>query len=164
MRKLLPRRKPAQPRGERLRLALEELGPIFVKFGQMLSTRRDLLPRDIADELAKLQDRVPPFAGAARGASLEARLSAARSARCSRASTRAARRRVDRAGASPRSCRTARKSSSSVRPGMRALIERDLEVLHALAHLAKRYWSERAACGPSRWCASTRRRSSMSST
>src|ERR1019366_8974216 len=48
-------------RGERLRLALEELGPIFVKFGQLLSTRRDLLPLDIADELAKLQDRVPPF-------------------------------------------------------------------------------------------------------
>jgi len=50
-----------RPRGERLRLALEELGPIFVKFGQVLSTRRDLIPLDIADELAKLQDRVPPF-------------------------------------------------------------------------------------------------------
>ncbi|QTN27758.1 ubiquinone biosynthesis regulatory protein kinase UbiB [Rhodoferax sp. AJA081-3] len=49
------------PRGERLRQALERLGPIFVKFGQVLSTRRDLLPLDIADELAKLQDRVPPF-------------------------------------------------------------------------------------------------------
>jgi ubiquinone biosynthesis protein len=50
-----------QPRAERLRLALETLGPIFVKFGQMLSTRRDLLPPDIADELARLQDQVPPF-------------------------------------------------------------------------------------------------------
>ena len=49
------------PRGERLRLALEGLGPIFVKFGQVMSTRRDLLPPDIADELARLQDRVPPF-------------------------------------------------------------------------------------------------------
>lgn len=49
------------PRGQRLRRALEELGPIFVKFGQLLSTRRDLIPTDIADELAKLQDRVPPF-------------------------------------------------------------------------------------------------------
>ena len=49
------------PRGVRLRLALETLGPIFVKFGQMLSTRRDLIPLDIADELAKLQDNVPPF-------------------------------------------------------------------------------------------------------
>ena len=50
--------------GERLRMALERLGPIFVKFGQMLSTRRDLLPAEIADELAKLQDRVPPFPSA----------------------------------------------------------------------------------------------------
>lgn len=49
------------PRGQRLREALEHLGPIFVKFGQVLSTRRDLLPPDIADELAHLQDRVPPF-------------------------------------------------------------------------------------------------------
>ena len=51
------------PRGERLRLALQELGPVYVKFGQILSTRRDLLPLDIADELALLQDRVPPFPG-----------------------------------------------------------------------------------------------------
>ena len=50
-------------RGERLRLALEALGPIFIKFGQMLSTRRDLLPGDIADELKRLQDQVPPFPG-----------------------------------------------------------------------------------------------------
>jgi len=50
-----------RPRGERLRRALEDLGPIFVKFGQLLSTRRDLIPLDIADELARLQDRVPPF-------------------------------------------------------------------------------------------------------
>ncbi len=49
------------PRAERLRRALESLGPIFVKFGQALSTRRDLIPADIADELAKLQDQVPPF-------------------------------------------------------------------------------------------------------
>ena len=51
----------SSPRGLRLRLALEQLGPIFVKFGQMLSTRRDLIPADIADELAKLQDQVPAF-------------------------------------------------------------------------------------------------------
>lgn len=57
--RLLPA--PKSPAGLRLRLALEALGPIFIKFGQMLSTRRDLLPPDIADELAKLQDRVPPF-------------------------------------------------------------------------------------------------------
>jgi ubiquinone biosynthesis protein len=52
------------PRGVRLRMALEHLGPIFVKFGQVLSTRRDLLPGDVADELARLQDRVPPFPAA----------------------------------------------------------------------------------------------------
>ena len=59
------------PRGERLRLGLERLGPIFVKFGQVLSTRRDLLPEDLADELAKLQDRVPPFPAAQARALIE---------------------------------------------------------------------------------------------
>jgi ubiquinone biosynthesis protein len=58
------------PRAVRLRLALEALGPIFVKFGQVLSTRRDLLPPDIADELAKLQDQVPPFPAAQAEATL----------------------------------------------------------------------------------------------
>src|SRR5690606_16098572 len=57
----LPRRRLELTRGERLRLALQDLGPIFIKFGQILSTRRDLLPPDIADELAFLQDKVPPF-------------------------------------------------------------------------------------------------------
>ena len=56
-------RRLTDPRGRRLRQALESLGPIFVKFGQVLSTRRDLLPADVAEELALLQDRVPPFAG-----------------------------------------------------------------------------------------------------
>jgi ubiquinone biosynthesis protein len=59
------------PRGQRLREALERLGPIFVKFGQVLSTRRDLLPPDIADELAALQDRVPPFPSAVAVATIE---------------------------------------------------------------------------------------------
>jgi ubiquinone biosynthesis protein len=54
-------RSASRPRGERLRLALESLGPVFVKFGQLLSVRRDLIAEDIADELAKLQDNVPPF-------------------------------------------------------------------------------------------------------
>ena len=60
-----------QPRGVRLRLALEHLGPIFVKFGQVLSTRRDLIPLDIAEELAKLQDDVPPFPAAQSRAMVE---------------------------------------------------------------------------------------------
>ena len=71
---LLPQRKDVStlPRGERLRLALQELGPVYVKFGQILSTRRDLLPLDIADELALLQDQVPPFPGEQARAIVEA--------------------------------------------------------------------------------------------
>jgi ubiquinone biosynthesis protein len=60
-----------QPRGARLRMALQELGPVYVKFGQIISTRRDLLPRDVADELSMLQDRVPPFPGAEAQAIIE---------------------------------------------------------------------------------------------
>ena len=66
MRPFVPRASPdiaALPRGARLRLALQELGPIFVKFGQILSTRRDLVPMDVAQELTLLQDRVAPFDG-----------------------------------------------------------------------------------------------------
>ena len=57
----LPRKR--LPRAYRIRRALEDLGPIYVKFGQILSTRKDLLPDDIAEELAQLQDNVPPFDG-----------------------------------------------------------------------------------------------------
>lgn len=74
-------------RGARIRLAFEALGPIFIKFGQMLSTRRDLLPPDIAEELALLQDRVPPFCGQAARRQIEASL-AAPSRPCSTTSTR----------------------------------------------------------------------------
>lgn len=63
--------RPTMPRGERLRLALEALGPIFVKFGQVLSTRRDLIPPDLADELTLLQDRVAPFPSAVAAACIE---------------------------------------------------------------------------------------------
>ena len=64
----------AQPRGMRLRLALQELGPIFVKFGQILSTRRDLVPPDVAQELTLLQDRVAPFDGETARSMVEAAL------------------------------------------------------------------------------------------
>jgi ubiquinone biosynthesis protein len=64
------------PRGARLRLALIELGPIFVKFGQILSTRRDLLPSDVAEELSLLQDQVPPFPGSIARAAIEKSLGA----------------------------------------------------------------------------------------
>jgi ubiquinone biosynthesis protein len=127
-------------RGERLRLALVELGPIFVKFGQALSTRRDLLPADIADELAKLQDRVPPFDSGVAIASIEKAfgrpigeifgsfepkpLAAASIAQVHVA---------------------ALKSGGEVvvkilRPGMREIIDLDLEVLDSLAKLADEYW------------------------
>lgn len=79
MRPFVPRAQAAiaaQPRGARLRLALQELGPIFVKFGQILSTRRDLLPPDLVDELALLQDQVAPFDGDAARAIVESELGA----------------------------------------------------------------------------------------
>ena len=72
--KLIP--KGDKSRGERLRLALESLGPIFIKFGQMLSTRRDLLPHDIAVELKRLQDQVPPFPNDVARATVEQELGA----------------------------------------------------------------------------------------
>lgn len=77
LRALLPRprkRIAALPRGARLRLALTELGPIWVKAGQVLSTRRDLIPEDVADELAQLRDQVPPFPGSEARAIVEASL------------------------------------------------------------------------------------------
>jgi ubiquinone biosynthesis protein len=129
-------------RGERLRLALEELGPIFVKFGQAVSTRRDLLPGDIADELAKLQDRVPPFAGSVARAQIEASYGRPVSEVFSAFDE------TPLAAASIAQVHCARLPAGTevvvkvLRPGMRAIIERDLEVLHALAGLAQRYWRE----------------------
>jgi len=135
-------RRRAGSRGERLRLALEELGPIFVKFGQALSTRRDLLPLDIADELAKLQDRVPPFP------SEIARESIARAYGRSAAEVFASFEDQPIAAASIAQVHGATLADGKevvvkvLRPGMRAVIERDLEVLYALAGLAARYWNE----------------------
>jgi ubiquinone biosynthesis protein len=129
-------------RGERLRLALEELGPIFVKFGQALSTRRDLLPVDIADELAKLQDRVPPFDSAIAVAAVEAAFARPL------ASIFASFEQAPLAAASIAQVHGATLTSGEdvvvkiLRPGMREVIERDLEVLEALAALADRYWEE----------------------
>ena len=129
-------------RALRLRLALEELGPIFIKFGQALSTRRDLLPADIADELAKLQDRVPPFpareareaietalgkpVGDLFGTFDEAPLAAASVAQVHTATLKDGREVVVKV----------------LRPGVGERIHRDLEVMHALASLAERYWED----------------------
>jgi ubiquinone biosynthesis protein len=129
-------------RGERARLALEELGPIFVKFGQALSTRRDLLPPDLADELAKLQDRVPPFPGATARALIEQAYGRPVAETFSSFDT------TPLAAASIAQVHAARLPGGEevvvkvLRPGMRAVIGRDLEVLHALAALAERYWPE----------------------
>jgi ubiquinone biosynthesis protein len=130
-------------RAERLRLALEELGPIFVKFGQAVSTRRDLLPPDIADELAKLQDCVPPFPGARARTAIEA------SFRRPLAELFAGFDETPLAAASIAQVHVARLRDGReavvkvLRPGMRAVIGRDIEVLYTLARLAER-WSEDA--------------------
>jgi ubiquinone biosynthesis protein len=129
-------------RGERIRLALEELGPIWVKFGQVLSTRRDLLPEDIADELEKLQDRVPPFPGSAARAIVE------------RAYGRPVTEVFEQfdeqplAAASIAQVHVARLRSGEdvvvkvIRPGVRERIERDLEVMYVFARLAREYVQE----------------------
>jgi ubiquinone biosynthesis protein len=130
------------PRGERLRQGLERLGPIFVKFGQVLSTRRDLIPLDVADELAKLQDRVPPFPAAQSRALVE----------------RAFGKRIDALFASFETEPVASASIAQVhfavlqdgrevavkvlRPGMLQVIDQDLTLLHTLARWVERLSTE----------------------
>ncbi len=127
-----------QPRGVRLRMALERLGPIFVKFGQVLSTRRDLLPLDLADELAQLQDNVPPFPAAQAAALVE----------------KAFGRRIDEIFSSFDAEPVASASIAQVhfailkdgrevavkvlRPGMLAIIDDDMTLLHTLARWVER--------------------------
>ena len=128
------------PLGVRIRLALEELGPIFVKFGQAVSTRRDLLPPDLADELARLQDRVPPFPAEVAVDILD---------RSYGRPVTEVFERFDRepfAAASIAQVHTASLPGGKevvvklLRPGVREQIEEDLAVLYALAELAERYW------------------------
>jgi ubiquinone biosynthesis protein len=137
-----------EPRAVRLREALQELGPIFVKFGQALSTRRDLLPPDIAEELAKLQDRVPPFDGRIARALIEeaygrsvgqvfSSFDETPLAAASIAQVHAAELRPEVA---LNGARTREVVVKVLRPGMREMIARDLEVLHALAAFAHDNW------------------------
>ena len=125
------------PRGQRLRQALEHLGPIFVKLGQVLSTRRDLLPNDIADELAKLQDQVPPFPSDVAVASIERAFGRPVDQIFSRFD------RVPVASASIAQVHFASLRNSSgqerevavkvLRPGMLKVIDKDLELMRTMA-------------------------------
>jgi ubiquinone biosynthesis protein len=130
------------PRGERIRRSLEELGPMFVKFGQMLSTRRDLLPDDVAQELAKLQDRVPPFPGVEARAIVEKSLNKPVTELFERFDEQ------PHASASIAQVHLARLLSGQdvvvkvVRPGIHKTIARDIGLLYVVAELAERYWRE----------------------
>ncbi len=130
------------PRGVRVREALEELGPIFIKFGQLLSTRRDLLPPDIADELAKLQDRAPPFPGDQARAIIEQTLGQPVTELFQSFDE------TPLASASVAQVHAARLFDGSevvvkvLRPGIDDLMERDLAVMRGLAALAERFWGD----------------------
>ncbi|KTD49322.1 ubiquinone biosynthesis regulatory protein kinase UbiB [Legionella quateirensis] len=135
-------RKDQLTRGQALRKTLEELGPIFIKFGQALSTRPDILPDDIAKELSKLQDKVPPFASDIAISILEqaygkspyeifAQFDSNALASASMAQVHAA----------------TLKSGEEVvikilRPKMRRIIEQDISIMYTIARLADRYWPE----------------------
>ncbi len=135
-------RRRRQPLAVRLRRALEDLGPIFVKFGQMLSTRRDLLPPDIADELARLQDRVPPFPGSQAREMIEAAWQQPLDAALERFDE------APLASASIAQVHTARLHGGRevvikvLRPRILPIIRRDLSLMHLIAGLAERYSSE----------------------
>ena len=130
------------PRGQRIREALEQLGPIFVKFGQALSTRRDLLPEDIADELAKLQDNVPAFDGQVAQQMIEKALGAPVTELFSSFDQQAL------AAASVAQVHTATLPNGDavvvkiLRPDVDKLIRKDLEVMFAFARLVDRYLRE----------------------
>ncbi|MCG7871496.1 MAG: ubiquinone biosynthesis regulatory protein kinase UbiB [Candidatus Thiodiazotropha lotti] len=126
----------------RIRRALEDLGPIFVKFGQILSTRRDLLPDDMANELAKLQDRVPPFPGSqarkiiekAFGKPIDEMLEAFDEKPLASASI---------AQVHTAQLKDGRKVVVKVlRPNIEKTIRRDVDLLFTIAHLAEKYWKE----------------------
>eukprot|EP00119_Amphimedon_queenslandica_P006335 XP_011407105.1 PREDICTED: uncharacterized protein LOC105314558 [Amphimedon queenslandica] len=143
----LPRRR-LDPRAVRLRRALEDLGPIFVKFGQILSTRQDLLPPDIAVEFSRLQDKVAPFAGEEAIAIVREELG----------------RSVEElfldfdpeplASASIAQVHAARLMDGRevvvkvLRPGIGRIIERDISLLYLIAEIAGRYWRDAVRLRP----------------
>lgn len=131
-----------QPRGVRIRQTLEDLGPIFVKFGQTLSTRRDLLPDDIAEELVKLQDRVPAFPGSEAKAIVEQVLGQPV------AQIFAEFGETPLASASVAQVHAARLHNGQdvvvkvLRPGIEKQIRSDIALLYELARLAQRFWTD----------------------
>ncbi|MGE8496690.1 MAG: ubiquinone biosynthesis regulatory protein kinase UbiB [Pseudomonas sp.] len=134
----LPRASLDLSRGARLRLALEELGPIFIKFGQLLSTRRDLLPPDMADELARLQDQVPPFDPAQSLALIESQLGAKVGELFARFDAQPL------ASASVAQVHAAQLKTGEevvikvIRPGLKPIIRQDIAWLFLLARLAEK--------------------------
>ncbi|MBN2872966.1 MAG: ubiquinone biosynthesis regulatory protein kinase UbiB [Halothiobacillaceae bacterium] len=129
-------------RGERLVAALEDLGPIFVKFGQMLSTRRDLLPPDLSEALSALQDRVRPFPAELARRRIETALGASVTEHFARFEAEPL------ASASIAQVHAATLDDGQevivkiTRPGIQRRIRSDLEILYTVARLAERYWSE----------------------
>lgn len=129
------RHRASKNKGERLRLALESLGPIFVKFGQILSTRRDLLDDDIADELAKLQDKVPAFSGQVAQAIIERDLKAPVAELFAKFDS------TPLASASIAQVHTATLHTGEevvvkvIRPNIQKTISKDISLLYTLAHL-----------------------------
>jgi ubiquinone biosynthesis protein len=138
------------PRAPRIRALLEELGPLFVKLGQLLSTRRDLLPDDIAEELSKLQDHVPPFPGA------QARVIVERAYGKPVTEVFSEFDETPLASASIAQVHVARLQDGRdvivkvVRPGIRRTIERDIGLMRLLADIAERYWSRGRLLKPAR--------------
>ncbi|MDX7644111.1 ubiquinone biosynthesis regulatory protein kinase UbiB [Aeromonas caviae] len=145
----LKNKQPDLSRGARIRLAFEALGPIFIKFGQMLSTRRDLLPPDIAEELALLQDRVPPFCGQAARQQIELSLG------CPIETLFGDFDETPLASASIAQVHTARLKESGreivikvIRPDIEPVIEADLRLMQALARLVARFVPQSARLRP----------------
>lgn len=130
------------PRGVRLRLTMEALGPIFIKFGQILSTRRDLLPDDISDELARLQDKVPPFPAEDAIAIIETSLGSPVDTLFQRFD------RQPLASASVAQVHGARLHSGEevvvkvIRPGIERVIRKDIQLMYLFARLLVRLFRE----------------------
>lgn len=145
-------KKHSQPRAIRIRTALEELGPIFIKLGQALSTRPDLLPTDIAEELAKLQDQVPPFTGeealsiirAAYGDQFDEIFDSVEEQAMASASVAQVHAATLNEGNALQG-KNGKKSHEVIikvlRPGVQAIVERDLEVMYFIAEKLQKYWA-----------------------